>query len=277
MIDPAAVGNSSPLGATLARGGANFSVYSRNAIGVELLFFDHEDSKLPSRAFRLDPYVNRTYHYWHIFVPQVEPGQIYAYRVEGAFSPSNGLRFDASKLLLDPYGRRVVVPRNYDREAASNPGDNAGCAMKSMIVDLHSYDWEDDQPLRTPSSRTIIYEMHVAGFTRHPSASVANQKRGTYAGLIEKTPYLQQLGITAVELLPVFQFDEQDCPHGLVNYWGYAPISFFSPHQAYSSQKSGLGAVDEFRDMVKALHRADIEVIFDVVYNHTAEGDHSGP
>jgi glycogen operon protein len=119
--------------------------------------------------------------------------------------------------------------------------------------------------------------MHVAGFTRHPSSGVSEEKRGTYAGLIEKIPYLKQLGITAVELLPVFQFDEQDCPHGLANYWGYAPVSFFSPHQSYSSRQTGSGPLDEFRDMVKALHRADIEVILDVVYNHTAEGDHSGP
>jgi len=270
-------GESSPLGATLVPGGVNFSIYSRNATGVELLLFDHEDSDQSTKVFRLDPYANRTYHYWHLFVPHVAAGQIYAYRVEGAFCPSDGLRFDPSKLLLDPYGRRVVVPGNYSRTAASHPGDNAGCAMKNMVVDLHAYDWEGDQPLRRPSSRTIIYEMHVAGFTRHPSSGLAIEKRGTYAGLIEKIPYLKQLGITAVELLPVFQFDAQDCPRGLVNYWGYAPVSFFAPHEAYSSRKKGTGPVDEFRDMVKALHRAGIEVLLDVVYNHTAEGDASGP
>ena len=149
--------------------------------------------------------------------------------------------------------------------------------MKSVVVDPRAYDWEGDAPLRRPSARTIIYEMHVRGFTRHPSSGVAEKTRGTYAGLIEKIPYLQQLGITAVELLPVFQFDAQDCPPGKVNYWGYAPVSFFAPHQAYSSRQDPLGPVDEFRDMVKALHRAGIEVILDVVFNHTAEGDHSGP
>src|SRR5262249_37578189 len=127
------------------------------------------------------------------------------------------------------------------------------------------------------SSRTIIYEMHVRGFTRHPTAGLPGQTRGTYAGLIQKIPYLQDLGVTAVELLPVFQFDAQDVPRGLVNYWGYAPVSFFAPHHAYSSRRSPLGAVDEFRDMVKALHRAGIEVILDVVYNHTAEGPDDGP
>ena len=149
--------------------------------------------------------------------------------------------------------------------------------MKSVVVDPTTYDWEGDAPLKRSSARTIVYEMHVRGFTRHPSSGVAENTRGTYAGLIEKIPYLQQLGITAVELLPVFQFDAQDCPPGNVNYWGYAPVSFFAPHQAYSSRQDPLGPVDEFRDMVKALHRAGIEVILDVVFNHTAEGDHRGP
>ena len=149
--------------------------------------------------------------------------------------------------------------------------------MKSLVIDPAAYDWDGDLPPRYPSARTVIYEMHVRGFTRHPSSRVSEQKRGTYAGLIEKISYLQKLGITAVVLLPVFQFDAQDCPPGLVNYWGYAPVSFFAPHQAYSSQPNGTGPVDEFRDMVKALHRAGIEVILDVVFNHTAEGDEFGP
>jgi glycogen operon protein len=145
------------------------------------------------------------------------------------------------------------------------------------VVDPGAYDWEGDEPLQRPCSRTIIYEMHVRGFTRHPSSGVAESRRGTYAGLIEKIPYLRQLGVTAVELLPVFQFDAQDAPPKRVNYWGYAPISFFSPHQGYSSRRGPLGPVTEFRDMVKALHKAGLEVILDVVFNHTAEGDHRGP
>jgi glycogen operon protein len=149
--------------------------------------------------------------------------------------------------------------------------------MKSVVADPGAYDWEGDRPLNQPSSRTIIYEMHVRGFTRHPSSGVAEKNRGTFAGLIEKIPYLRELGVTAVELMPVFQFDPQDAPPGLVNYWGYAPVSFFAPHQEYSSREDPLGPLDEFRDMVKALHRADIEVILDVVFNHTAEGDHNGP
>jgi glycogen operon protein len=271
------IGRSSPLGATVVDGGVNFSLFSRTATGVELLFFDREDDAAPSGALRIDPATNRTYHYWHVFLPDVRPGQIYAYRVQGPPAPADGLRFDSAKLLLDPYGRGVVIPRAYSREAARRQGDNAATAMKSVVVDSRTYNWEGDLPLCRPAARTIIYEMHVRGFTRHPSSGVNEKTRGTYAGLVEKIPYLQQLGITAVELLPVFQFDAQDCPPGKTNYWGYAPVSFFAPHNAYSSRHDPLGPVDEFRDMVKALHRAGIEVILDVVFNHTAEGDQRGP
>ena len=270
-------GRSAPIGATVADGGVNFSVFSRNATGVELLFFDRQDDSRAARAIALDPATNRTYHYWHAFVPGIQPGQIYAYRVQGPFDPSTGLRFDPTKILLDPYGRGVVVPRNYSREACRLPGDNCATAMKSVVVDPSTYDWEGDVPLKHPSSITIIYEMHVRGFTRHPSSGLGENLSGTYAGLIQKIPYLQQLGVNAVELLPIFQFDWQDSPPGKGNYWGYSPISFFAPHQAYSSRQEPLGPVDEFRDMVKALHRAGIEVILDVVFNHTAEGDQHGP
>ena len=190
---------------------------------------------------------------------------------------SRGLWFDAEKVLLDPYGLVVAVPGTYDRWAAARPGDNVAVAMKSVVADPDRYDWEGDRPLQRPFAETVIYELHVGGFTRHPSSGVAIDKRGTYAGLIEKIPYLKDLGVTAVELLPVFQFDAQDCPPGKTNYWGYAPVSFFAPHQAYSSQKNALAALDEFRDMVKALHRAGLEVILDVVFNHTTEGGPTGP
>lgn len=270
-------GKSSPLGATVTDDGTNFSLFSRTATGVDLLLFNREDDDLPARVLQLDPALNRTYYYWHVFVPGVKPGQIYGYRVHGPADPATGLRFDPAKVLLDPYGRGVVVPKQYSRLAACQAGDNAKTAMKSVVVDPGEYDWEGDKPLQLPSARTVIYEMHVRGFTRHPSSGVSEKLRGTYAGLIEKIPYLKQLGITAVELLPVFQFDAQDCPDGKLNYWGYAPVSFFSPHQAFSSRQDPLGAVREFRDMVKALHRAGIEIILDVVFNHTAEGNHNGP
>ncbi len=277
MRFPKANGNFSPIGATVIDGGVNFNLYSRHATGVELLLFDREDDAMPSRAVTLDPVLNRTYHYWHIFVPKVTAGQLYGYRVAGPYEPHCGMRFDSQKVLLDPYGRSVVIPKGYNRVDAGRPGDNTATAMKSVVVDPSDYDWEGDAPLQRPSSTTIIYELHVGGFTKNPNSGVTESKRGTYAGLIEKIPYLRTLGITAVELLPVFQFDALDAPHGKTNYWGYAPISFFSPHHAYSSDPNPLGPVNEFRDMVKALHRAGIEVILDVVFNHTSEGDHRGP
>jgi isoamylase len=255
----------------------NFSVFSRDCTGIELLLFDRVDDARPSRTITLDPNRNRTYHYWHIFIPGLKSGQLYGYRVAGPCDPRRGLRFDPDKLLIDPYGRAVAVPAGYSRLAATEPGDNVTVAMKSVVADHRGYDWEGDIPLKRAFSRTVIYELHVAGFTRHPLSGVPENKRGTYAGLVEKIPYLQDLGVTAVELLPVFQFDAQDAPEGSVNYWGYSPVSFFAPHAAYSSRKDPLGPLDEFRDMVKALHKAGIEVILDVVFNHTAEGDHGGP
>ena len=270
-------GRSAPLGASVGQDGFNFSVYSRDASRIDLLLFDSEDAT-PSRIIHLDPSDNRTYHYWHVFVPGLQPGQLYGYRAHGPFDPLRGLRFDATKVLLDPYGRGVVTPVGYNREdAARNEYDNAATAMKSVVVDPHTYNWEGDLPLHRLSSQTVIYEMHVGGFTRHPNSGLPANTRGTFAGLIEKIPYLRDLGITAVELLPVFQFDAQDCPPGHVNYWGYQPASFFSPHRAYSSRQDRLGPADEFRDMVKALHRSGIEVILDVVYNHTSESDDLGP
>jgi glycogen operon protein len=270
-------GSSCPLGATVLPGGVNFSIFSRGASDMELLLFDRVDSARPAQVIRIDPTDNRTYHYWHTFVAGIGPGQIYGFRVHGPYDPAAGCRFDPMKVLLDPYGRVVVVPREYSRVATASIGDNTPTAMKSVVADSGAYDWEGDLPLRHPSSRTVIYEMHVRGFTQNGNSDVTESARGTFAGLIEKLPYLVDLGVTAVELLPVFEFDVQDCPPGLVNYWGYAPVSFFAPHHGYSSSQDPLGPVDEFRDMVKAFHRAGIEVILDVVFNHTAEGDGRGP
>ncbi len=272
-----APGRSFPLGATLGSGGANFSVFAKHGEAVELCLFDRVEDGVPARTIELDPSIHRTYHYRHAFVPEVAAGQLYGYRVHGPFAPERGLRFDPDKLLLDPYGRCVALPAGRSRQAAAAPGDNAATAPKSVVVDSLAYDWEGDQPPCRPFAKTVIYEMHVGNFTRHPSSGVAPDLRGTYAGLIEKIPYLQDLGVSAVELLPVFAFDAQDAPPGRVNDWGYQPLSFFAPHPGYSSRRDPLGALDEFRDMVKALHRAGIEVILDVVYNHTCEGGAGGP
>ena len=272
---PLEAGASAPLGATLQDGGVNFSVFSKHATRVDLLLFDAVDAAQPARTVVLEPPRHRTYHYWHALVPGLGPGQIYAYRAFGSAAPERGLRFDAEKVLFDPYGLAIALPDGYDRQTASRPGDNTAQAIKSLVADPQRYDWEGDRPLQRPFARTVIYEMHVGGFTRHESSGVPAARRGTYAGLIEKIPYLQDLGITAVELLPVFQFDPHHAPNG-TNYWGYQPLSFFAPHNGYSSTPGPLGVVDEFRDMVKALHRAGLEVILDVVFNHTAEGGANG-
>ncbi|MBR8827593.1 MAG: glycogen debranching protein GlgX [Gomphosphaeria aponina SAG 52.96 = DSM 107014] len=270
-------GKSFPLGATVFPNGVNFSIFSKSCSAMELLLFDDPLEKKPARVIRLDPKKNKTANYWHIFVEGIKAGQIYGYRAYGPFAPENGHRFDGTKVLLDPYARAIVGDEHYSREAASHPGDNCPQALKGVVVDTSTYDWEGDKPLKIPYSQSIIYELHVGGFTRNPNSGVSPGKRGTYAGLIEKIPYLQDLGVTAVELLPIHQFDVQDVKPGLKNYWGYSTIAFFAPHRGYSSRRDPLGPVDEFRDMVKAFHQAGIEVILDVVFNHTAEGNHNGP
>jgi glycogen operon protein len=272
-------GHPYPLGATVRDHprGVNFSVFSKNCTALELLLFDRHDDPRPVRVIPLDPARNRTFYYWHVFVPGIGAGQLYGYRAHGPFDPERGHRFDGTKVLIDPYARAVMYGSNYSRAAALRPGDNCAQAMKSVVVDARAYKWEGDVPLQRPYAGSVIYEMHVGGFTRHPSSGVDPARRGTYAGLIEKIPYLQELGVTTVELLPVQQFDEQDAPPGRKNYWGYQPVAFLAPHRGYSSRADPLGPVDDFRDMVKALHRAGIEVILDVVFNHTTEGDHTGP
>ena len=275
--EPPQPGDPAPLGATVMRGGVNFSVFSKGGTGVELLLFDDPTEGRPSRVLALDPRVHRSYHYWHAFVPGLRSGQLYGWRVRGPFAPEQGLRFDPDKVLLDPYARAVVIPEGYDRAAAAAPGDNAVLAPKSVVVDTSGYDWEGDRPLARSWAKTVIYELHVGAFTKHPSSGVAPGLRGTFAGLIAKIPYLVDLGVTAVELLPVACFDALDALPGRRNVWGYSPLAFFALHPAYGSRKGALAVLDEFRDLVKALHRAGIEVILDVVYNHTSEGDERGP
>jgi glycogen operon protein len=255
----------------------NFSVYSRTAQGIDLLLFDKADAPAPALVIQLDPEQNKTYYYWHIFVAGLKPGQLYAYRAHGPYEPEQGLFFDPEKVLLDPYSLCTMDVGNYERERAAQPGDDSAFSMKSVVVDPGAYQWEGDRPIDRPFMDDTVYEMHIRGFTRHHSSGVAPDKRGTYAGLIEKIPYLQDLGIKIVELMPVQQFDPQAAPRSNPNYWGYQPMAFFAPHRAYSSRTDPLGPVDEFRDMVKALHRANIEVILDVVFNHTAEEGPGGP
>ena len=270
-------GKSYPLGATVYPDGVNFSLFSKNCEAVELLLFEKADEP-PIQVIALDPEENRTFYYWHVFIKGLRPGQLYGYRVYGPFDPGQGHRFDGSKLLLDPYTKAVAFGDNYDRQAAARDGDNCLTAMKSVVIDTADYDWEGDRPLEHPFAKSVIYELHVGGFTKHPNSGLPSHKRGTFSGLVQKIPYLKALGITSVELLPVQQFDKQDVAiPSLSNYWGYSPIALFAPHNDYCTCKDPITLINEFRDMVKALHQAGIEVILDVIFNHTAEGDHDGP
>jgi isoamylase len=272
-------GHPHPLGATVQPEGVNFSVFSEHATGVELLLFEAHDSPRPLQVITLDPYLNKTFHFWHVLVRGLPAGSHYAYRVDGPWQPELGLRFNQSKVLLDPYSRGNTDTL-WKREDACGPQDNVATSMRNVAIDTSDYDWEGDRPLAGPVEDTIIYEMHAAGFTRSPTSGVRHP--GTFEGIRQKIPYLKELGITAVELLPVFDFDETAVlrvheGRPLRNYWGYSTISFFAPQCAYCVDPLKGAHLTEFRDMVKALHRAGIEVILDVVFNHTDEGNQFGP
>ncbi len=247
-------GHCRKLGATIEGSGVNFALWARLASRVELLLFASETDDKPI-VIRLSPLENRTAYYWHLFVDNIGDGQLYGWRINGPWRPYEGTHFDPEKVLLDPYSQAVSLGPNYDRWAAARPGSNLHCCAKSVVVDMHNYDWAGDQSPQHPMSRSIIYEMHVGGFTKDPSSGVSANKQGTYAGLIEKIPYLQSLGITAVELLPVFQFDPQDAPIGKDNYWGYSPMSFFAPHTGYSSNHGTKGAVNAGPTHDHSLHK----------------------
>lgn len=269
-----------PFGTTFDSKGTNFSVWGRFATRVELLLYERSDSADPFQVILLDPKVNRTFYAWHVYVEGLSPGTFYGWRMEGpGDTRSTGHRFDKEKVLLDPWARAVTCEL-WDRRRACMPGDNGPFSMRGIVLNDEPYDWEGDTPLNHPMEHAVIYEMHVGGFTRHPSSKVAHP--GTFEGVIEKIPYLKALGITDVELMPVMAFDEQDVPEdaaarGLKNYWGYSTHSFFSPHPGYVVSPEKGTHRREFRDMVKALHQAGIGVILDVVLNHTAEGGEAGP
>jgi glycogen operon protein len=268
-----------PPGARPDAHGVNFSVFSRDATQAQLLLYARADSPEPFQIIQLDPATNQTFLAWHVYVEALPLGTWYAWRMQGPNDTlESGLRFDKDKNLLDPWAR-VVSQVLWDRQAACRPGDNGRTSMRAMLVG-RGYDWEGDRPLNVLTENAVIYELHVGGFTRHGSSGVAHP--GTYAGLVEKIPYLQELGITHVELMPVMAFDAQDVPKatadkGLENYWGYSTHSFFSPHPGYCISPERGTHLQEFRDLVKALHRAGIGVIMDVVFNHTAEGPAEGP
>lgn len=254
----------------------NFALYAGDAATVTLQLYLKDELRVPCLSVTFDPLCNKSGPIWHCRLPISEAGdaEYYAYQVDGpvdsALLPWHA--FDSEKVLLDPYARSVFFPECFNREAARSPGSNAGCTpLGRLDVCRCPFDWGDEQRVRHGSD-LVIYEMHVRGFTRHSSSGVAANDRGTFIGVVEKIPYLKELGVTAVELMPVFQFDPEDN-----NYWGYMPLNFFSPHHAYSSHQSSCEQHNQFREMVREFHAAGIEVILDVVFNHTCEGDHRGP
>jgi len=275
-------GNPYPLGATYDGGGTNFALFSELAERVELCLFDDDGNEtridLPEREALV----------WHGYLPRIVPGQRYGYRVYGPYDPANGLRCNPSKLLLDPYAKAIdgrndwneaLFAYRFGEPGSRNDDDSAPYAQKSVVISPF-FDWDNDRPLRIPFHQTVIYEAHVKGMTeRHPG--IPEDVRGTYSGLAHPVmiKYLKSLGVTAIELMPVHQFvhDSTLIDRGLTNYWGYNTIGFFAPHNGYASFGGHGGQVQEFKSMVKALHKAGIEVILDVVYNHTAEGNHLGP
>ena len=273
-------GAPSPLGATwiATEQAYNFALYSGHAEWVSLLLYDPKDLKNPVLTYSFDRFRNKTGPVWHARIAKrdMAGAEFYAYSVEGPHggqSPEKNT-FQPEKILLDPYAREVFSPPSFDRAAAIGRGSNAGKAPLGVLCDHRmTFAWDNDRHPRHDAD-LIIYELHVRGFTMNPNSGVSRAHCGTFSGIVEKIPYLRELGITAVELMPVFQFDDTE-----PNYWGYMPLNFFAPHQRYSSEegRSKCEVIREFREMVKALHAADIEIILDVVYNHTGEGNEQGP
>jgi glycogen operon protein len=278
-----------PLGATLNDRGVNFSLFSDNATAAEVCLFNSEDDKEPAAVF---PMADRTYSVWHVFIEGLQQGQLYGFRVKGDYKPEEGKRFNANKLLIDPNAKAIsgVIKwhdalfgydvNNTEEKDLSFSEESSIPYLPKCIVVSPDYNWEDDKPLKIPYHNTIIYETHVKGFTQL-NKEIPEALRGTYAGIAHPASikYLKELGITAVELMPVHHFvtDRHLDKIGLSNYWGYNTINYFSPDIRYASNKENAGQINEFRDMVKELHKAGIEVILDVVYNHTAEGSEMGP
>ena len=283
-----------PLGVELRDGGVNFAVFSRHATQIWLELYKEPTDEEPTELIGLDPHANRTGNIWHVWVERLEPGQLYGYRADGPYQPESGHRFNPHKLLIDPYAEAIThldgwdfkqavgfVPMSAKRDLSFSTNENAGVTPK-CVVTQHDFDWGHDALMKRPWAHTVIYELHVRGFTRHDSAEVAHP--GTYLGLVEKIPYLKNLGVTAVELMPVQEFNENELRREnpltgerLTNYWGYNPTSFFAPNGYYSAAGSRGQQVLEFKQMVKAFHDAGIEVLLDVVFNHTAEGNELGP
>lgn len=288
------VQNGMPLGfgAIVMSNGVNFSIYSKDATSVSLALFESDNAKEPSVVIPLDPEKNKTGDVWHIFAEGLKEGALYLYKVDGPYIPPRGLRFNKSKYLFDPYAKAFSsgsVFKSYDKLRKQGFAVNKGGELFDLsdfpkcVVVSDDFDWEGDKPLNYPLEKVVIYETHLKGFTASKNSGVQKEIAGTYKGFAQKIDYLKNLGITSVEFMPLFEFDENEngnvnpkTGEKLVNYWGYSTIGFFAPKTSYSSDKTPGGSVKEFKQLVKELHKAGIEVILDVVYNHTAEGNEHG-
>lgn len=284
-------GHPLPLGVHAEGGNLNFAVFSRHAACLWLLLFDDPESLDPTWCIELDSKHHRTGDIWHVGVHGAPIPLYYVYQAEGPFEPARGYRFNRHRILLDPYALALVGIEHWDFTIHSDtwhkrhPGEpipKAQYRVKCLVPVEEEFNWGDDRPPKIPWSKTVIYETHVRGLTIHPSSGCL--RRGTFLGVIEKIPYLKRLGITALEMMPVHQFNPRELDRKnpltgepLVNYWGYNTVAFFAPHAQYSTRQRVTSPITEFKAMVKALHEAGIEVLLDVVFNHTAEGDETGP
>ncbi len=286
-------GNTLPFGATPVRSGINFSVFSRNATSVILDIFENPEDSDPCFSYTLDSKLNRTGDMWHVCIEGLKPGALYLYRVDGPFEPKKGHRFNRNHYLLDPYAKAITdtsifanLPAGYrtpvdKMDVELGKPHSAKDFPKCVVIDDNDFDWQGDLPLNYQLKDCIVYENHLKGFTADSSSGV--KQPGTYRGMIEKIPYLKKLGITSVELLPIQEFDEFENANKnprtgerLTNYWGYSTIAFFAPKASYAADRTPGGAVREFKELVRELHKNGIEVILDIVFNHTAEGNERG-
>lgn len=280
-------GSPMPLGVYVQEGGINFTLFSRHASKVSLWLFNNPEDYKPSQIIELNPQQNRTGDIWHVFVKGAGRGQTYTFNVDGPYKPDQGHLFCPNAILLDPYSNAIASPEPWNFSPCCNHQQhkaeihNTAGIAKSMVIH-NGFDWENDRPLKRHWPELIIYEAHVKGLTIHPSSGCS--KPGTYLGVIEKIPYLQELGVNAIELMPLQEFNPYEMTthnpftkEALVNYWGYNTVGFFAPHEGYGTRSYPGCQVDEFKAMVKALHKAGIEVLLDVVFNHTAEGNETGP
>jgi glycogen operon protein len=289
------IGKATPLGATLSDEGVNFAIFSRNARAITLILFESTEPNSPYKEILLDKREYKTGDIWHCRVKGLKAGTCYLYRADGPFDPEQGMRFNSNKALIDPYAKALTRftkwdfqksvgydPKSPKEDMSFSKEENVMHLPRCIVVDDNDFDWQGDAPLNYPLRFSVLYETHVKGLTAHHSSGVKHP--GTYLGVIEKIPYFKELGVTSLESLPIHEYNEFEHPRtnprtgkALTNYWGYSTVAFFAPKESYAVDHRPGGQVNDFKLMVRELHKAGIEVILDIVFNHTAEGNEWGP